>query len=535
MFNFAVVLSAVVASVSAQTWCNKNYMSSEPVVPPGGNFPTPASSTEPLLALRCAPVIRPYLAEDSQSPAGILIDAPVTYTQIAGAEPITLSSGSLAVTISANGTTLGTANVPLNATKYEIPFSLGTLVAQKDAYNISCTATYNNQSFAASTALSYLPDPTNSSVTKMDLRTGALMAKPANGKGGKYDYVFPIGFYTSFDGYLTSNLSVINDLKEQGFTVIHPVPTFSNLTALAEVLDRMEEVGMYFMYDMRINYMNATAVTEQVNMIKSRPNLLVWYTGDEPDGTADPLTATSTAYDLIYSLDGYHPVSLVLNCQDYQYTAYTSGTDIVMQDAYMIGNNVTYSNEWNNTCTPDFGDCGCDNCQGNFEDISNRMDEFKERNFINGWERTKAVWTVPQAFGGSEYWAREPTGYEWLVQSIIAVNHGGLGIIPWEDPTPADIKGNASALAKALPSMKPYIFSPNATFANLTSNQVDVGMWTVGGKTLLLAANMAYEQVTLKLPAALKGQQGTQVFDGGAAASGSGIIFQSTGTGAFVF
>ena len=63
-------------------------------------------------------------------------------------------------------------------------------------------------------------------------------------------------------------------------------------------------------------------------MIKSRPNLLLWHTGDEPDGTSDPLNATSTAYDLIYSLDGYHPVSLVLNCQDYQYTAYTSGTDI---------------------------------------------------------------------------------------------------------------------------------------------------------------------------------------------------------------
>ena len=34
-----------------------------------------------------------------------------------------------------------------------------------------------------------------------------------------------------------------------------------------------------------------------------RPNL---------NGQSDPLTATSTAYDLIYSLDGYHPVSLVL-------------------------------------------------------------------------------------------------------------------------------------------------------------------------------------------------------------------------------
>ena len=27
------------------------------------------------------------------------------------------------------------------------------------------------------------------------------------------------------------------------------------------------------------------------------------------------------------------------------------------------------------------------------------MDEFRQRLFINGWERTKALWTVPQAFG----------------------------------------------------------------------------------------------------------------------------------------
>lgn len=41
----------------------------------------------------------------------------------------------------------------------------------------------------------------------------------------------------------------------------------------------------------------------------------------------------------------------------------------------------------------------CDNCKGSFEDISTRMDEFKARLFINGWEQTKAVWTVPQGFG----------------------------------------------------------------------------------------------------------------------------------------
>ena len=60
--------------------------------------------------------------------------------------------------------------------------------------------------------------------------------------------------------------------------------------------------------------MNSTAVTEQVNLIKNRSSLLLWYTGDEPDGTSDPLNATKIAHDLIYDLDGYHPVSLVLNC-----------------------------------------------------------------------------------------------------------------------------------------------------------------------------------------------------------------------------
>lgn len=75
--------------------------------------------------------------------------------------------------------------------------------------------------------------------------------------------------------------------------------------------------------------MNATAVTEQVNSIKSRPNLLVWYTGDEPDGTSDPLDATLKSSNLIQSLDGgdgqggagYHPISLVLNCENYFYTS----------------------------------------------------------------------------------------------------------------------------------------------------------------------------------------------------------------------
>lgn len=33
--------------------------------------------------------------------------------------------------------------------------------------------------------------------------------------------------------------------------MVHPVPTFDNATALELVLDRMEELGLWLVYDMR--------------------------------------------------------------------------------------------------------------------------------------------------------------------------------------------------------------------------------------------------------------------------------------------
>lgn len=150
--------------------------------------------------------------------------------------------------------------------------------------------------------------------------------------------------------------------------------------------------------------MNATSVTEQVNMIKSRKNLLLWYTSDEPDGHVDPLNATSSARSLINSLDGggYHPVSLVLNCKDYYFTEYIDGADVVMQDVYPIGINATFSVVYETPCTDDFGVCGCDNCIDDFADISQRMDDFAFRLEAVGEAKTKAVWAVPQAFGAAE-------------------------------------------------------------------------------------------------------------------------------------
>jgi hypothetical protein len=85
-----------------------------------------------------------------------------------------------------------------------------------------------------------------------------------------------------------------------------------------------------YQYFLSRNYKNLTAVAQQVNAYVSIPNLLNWETAHEPDGNADPLNATELAYDLIYQMDGYHPVSIVLNCQDYDFSPYVIGADIVL-------------------------------------------------------------------------------------------------------------------------------------------------------------------------------------------------------------
>ncbi|KAI0729759.1 hypothetical protein C8Q72DRAFT_912755 [Fomitopsis betulina] len=536
-----VAFAFFVGHAAADTWCGKNYEQGSLVIPPGGQFPTPATSDSPLLAFRCAPATKPYLGSDAGSLAGILVDTFVTHTEIAGTSPISLPSGEplgdISVRVDIDGRTIVAGAVPLNASKTELPFSLTGLVPRKSAYDVRCSATYGTQTFEAAGSLSFLPDRTDGgSVVKLDAKSGAVLAKPVGDQGGEYQSVFPVGFYTGFSNYLATNLSAVDDAKTQGFNIIHPIPSFDNLTQLQEVVTRMEEQGVYLIYDMRFTYMNDTSVTEQVNMIKSSPALLMWYTGDEPDGTSDPLNATVHAYDLIYELDGYHPVSLVLNCFDYFWTEYTAGADIVSQDTYMISNNVTWSVEWDTPCNATYGCCGCDDCKGNFEDISTRMDEFTYRLWATGWDLTKSVWTVPQGFGGGEYWPQTPTGPEFVLQSVLGINHGGLGVVSWDAPTTDGIWDYASLLAQASSTLKEYIASDQASFAHYFENQIDVGAWTVGDKTLVLATNLNYAEETFDL-ARLPGVVGkpvTQVLDSGASVRGDTISFTSVGSGGWV-
>lgn len=304
------------------------------------------------------------------------------------------------------------------------------------------------------------------------------------------------------------------------------------------------------------SYKNLSAVTEEVSRIKSRKNVLLWYTADEPDGWGDSPDAASLAYDKIYDVDGYHPVSLVLNCQDYEFEAYVTGTDIVMQDVYMVGINATHSVEWDTECTPDYGDCGCDNCVGEFEDISRRVDQFGDRLGALGWERTKTIWTVSQAFGGSSYWNRIPTGKEWVVQSLLAVTHGALGlsfslrrfhtislphlpgITPWNDPTSGDIKAAATNLGQQLvPSLTSFALDPHVTFTTFVWQRVHFGVWKVDNRVLVVGVNLNPQVRWIPLAQLPECETHTEVevvYDGGASIESGNLALWDLGSVGFV-
>ncbi|VDB92255.1 unnamed protein product [Peniophora sp. CBMAI 1063] len=547
----------VSAASQGPTWCGKVYLKNETdITPPGGQFNAPASSSTPLLALRCSPAVQPFLPDDAgTSISAIIVDALVRYEQYSDASGISLpsdpASATLNVKASVDGNEVASGTVGLNGTTL-LPFDLSSLAPRTQPYQLSCSATLSSQSFTSASAnLTYLPTPDPSqygSVTKRDLRTGGLLAKSSN-SSDDYEPVFPVAFYTNWGDYLEQNDSSVKLIDSLGFNLIHPIPPFDNVTAFQELAEDMEEKGLWLMYDMRWTYTNLSAVDSETAPLRSLQNLLLYYTADEPDGTSDALDAPLKTYNHLQSLDPYRPNSLVLNCQDYYFSDYAAGADIIMQDAYPVGGNVTWSIEYETVCTPEQGCCGCDNCKGQFEDIRDRIEGHKEKMEVLGWERSKTVWSVPQAFGGTELWYRAPTGDEFLVQSIVAINAGARGIVSWNWPTPAatnssstSISDTASALAKAMPSMaKTYILHPNTTYSHVVSDsRIDVGMWTRSdiGSALVLASNLNYANASIALSDVFgntTASQASMVLDGGASTDGSSLSFGAVKSGAWTF
>ena len=119
---------------------------------------------------------------------------------------------------------------------------------------------------------------------------------------------------------------------------------------------------------------------------------------------------------------------------------------------------------------------------------------------------------------------------------VLKFAHVPSGVVSWNAPTTDDITASAAALSRALTaSMKAFILDPHASFTHAFEGRVDVGMWTVGARTLVLATNLNYAQAEFDLHSVgLNALGAVQVLDSGASLSGHTITLESVGTGAFI-
>jgi hypothetical protein len=501
-------------------WCGKPYESGyitslctllknwiitdckrSPNINPGGQFAYPSRSPNPLLYVQVSPRHNIYVS--SEQTATFIVDAALSYyhgedyynsTQVLGSSKTQpFSDLYLDIRVESTDQVLVTNNVTINSTDNIFNFEIGDLLTpQFDAYDIVLygASEDGNQTFTATTQLFYLPDKSNGSVTKIDNLNGNLLYKN-NVTNNTFVPFFAFGFYTSYGGYLETSLENVQAYYDLGYSAIHPIPTFSdNLTT---ILDYMDELNLMFQYDMRGTYTNLTSVAEQVNAVKDHSSLLAWYTADEPDGNQDALNATTLAYQTITQIDKYHPIGLVLNCQNYYFEEYSAGADYLMEDAYPIGINATWS-KWGTPCNTTYGDCGCDNCVGELQDVSNRIDDIAEyQEYLGQW--SKPIWAVPQSFDGERYWSRNPTVDETWVMNQLALNHGAKSIMLWTFPTLDDLATANSQQSKVLTKSPVLEFVTGAQPRAISVDGfelLDVSYWMVEQQAMVSVVNLEY-------------------------------------------
>ncbi|KAK0739588.1 hypothetical protein B0T21DRAFT_285959 [Apiosordaria backusii] len=419
-------------------WCGKVYEAGYPNFDPGGQTlqPPPHPCGCPLLHVQFQPRYSLYL---STEPYGeFVVNAgfspyhgtpwPPTNSTTQWANRFIFSINSVET-----DAPLVQATVPVNTTGNLFQFNLSRLGPPRlDPYPVVLYGAPESgqPSWTATANISYLPDKTNGSVTRIDNLKGGLWVKNAASNNTFAPYL-PYGFYASHDNFLRENdTKLIDYYQGLGLTGMVPLASWGEIP---EMLGYMDRIDLKYMYNLRYGYKNLSYVEENVLQARDKPGIFAYWTADEPDGWQDPFPLPPLAHSHIRTLDPYHPVAITLNCQNYYFAEYSLGADILMSDVYPIGINSTFS-KWGTECNATHGDCGCDNCRGIVQDVSDRLDTLSRyETWLGLWPKTK--FHNPQSFHGQDYWLRDPTVEEEHVMNVLAFNHGAKGIISWLWPT----------------------------------------------------------------------------------------------------
>jgi hypothetical protein len=263
---------------------------------------------------------------------------------------------------------------------------------------------------------------------------------------------FPFGFYN----YSPVQPTLAEEEVVKGFNMMSPYQKIEGKTLKERkaYMDRCAALGMKVNYNLLSlaggggvgnKHYDKLSHRKQVKMLKKEietfkehPALLSWYISDEPVGQGVPPDSLVESYELIKELDPYHPVSVVF-MTPWKANEYSHVMDIVMADPYPMPH-------------------------GKVDEVAATAAQLSTEFFME-----KPVWIVPQAFGGNEWWEREPTKQELRVMTYLGIINNATGIQYFirhgmnSFPKSTITWNEAAAVALEIAEISPYLFSTEKT------------------------------------------------------------------------
>lgn len=295
---------------------------------------------------------------------------------------------------------------------------------------------------------------------------------------------FPTGFYSSLEG---ENFGFLRSEVTQGINLYSPYHniTEENREARMAYLDLCARLGMKVNYNVcslagsqGVGIGNSAsaeeklaALREEILRVKDHPALLSYYIADEPDGQGVSPETLKRSYDLIHELDPYHPVSVVI-ISSLPARRFADTYDIIMADPYPIPN-------------------------APVTEASRMIREIHEQ-----MRYEKAVWLVPQVFGGGEIWTREPSKREvraMVYGSILSGARGIQGFHRMPDSGSPLLWNGFKEVAVELQRIAPYLCDPAPQKVACNHPEVEARLFRRGDNLLLVAQNSANEPLCLTL------------------------------------
>jgi len=327
----------------------------------------------------------------------------------------------------------------------------------------------NGSAYKTTASLNILDYKSNE--VKTDRLTGGLIV---NRK-----IFLPFGFYCYSPVYPT----LPEEEFVKGFNMISPYQKIlpETLKERMAYMDRCAMIGMKVHYNLlsvsggggvssKIEGINESEKRErlvsEIRTFMDHPALLAWYISDEPNGFKIPPAELEEVYRTIKDIDPWHPVSVVFMSPFLSSINYENALDIVMADPYPVPNG----------------------------SVSQTGDVAKQ--LRSEFEGKRPVWMVPQAFGGGEWWEREPTYQELRSMTYQSIVNGARGIQYFvrhglnSFPKSTSTWNEFGRMALEMAEITPWLLSDEKPFpVKVSSSNVLTTSALHNGQLLVIAVN----------------------------------------------